>query len=114
MSLLDHDLAGDLFESVVVGFLAVEGIDAGKSVLRDACQYSPKLSAFIKIAQMLVIQKAVVVADAGQVEHPAHYLDEMRERFMLNGCRSPFSWASRLRAYAKKVRDSTTCLGYIS
>ena len=37
MSLLDHDLAGDLFESVVVSFLAVEGIDTGKSILRDAC-----------------------------------------------------------------------------
>ena len=83
-------------------------------ILKDACQYSPKLSAFIKIAQMLVIQKAIVDAEASLQQHPSYYLDDMRERFMLHGSRSPFSWASRLRAYAKKVRDSSTCLGYIS
>jgi hypothetical protein len=32
---------------------------------------------------------------------------------MIHGTRSPFNWASRLRVYAKKVRDSTTSLGYI-
>lgn len=35
-------------------------------------------------------------------------------RFLINGVRSPFSWASQLRVYGKKVRDSTTYLGYIS
>ena len=114
ISLLDHDLAGDLFESVVVGFLAVDAIDADKMILQEACLYAPKLSVFIKIVQMLVIQKAVVAADAGKVEHPAHYIDEMQERFMLYRCRSPFSWASWLRLYAKKVRNSTTSLGFIS
>jgi hypothetical protein len=38
----------------------------------------------------------------------------MRVRFIIHGTRSPFSWASRLRIYGKKVRDLTTCLGYIS
>jgi hypothetical protein len=33
---------------------------------------------------------------------------------MIQGSRSPFNWAYRLRIYAKKVRDSTTCLGYIT
>jgi hypothetical protein len=33
---------------------------------------------------------------------------------MVQGSRSPFNWACRLRMYAKKVRDSTTCLGYIT
>jgi hypothetical protein len=32
----------------------------------------------------------------------------------MHGTRSPFSWASRLRVYGKKIRDSTICLGYIS
>jgi hypothetical protein len=63
---------------------------------------------------MLVVQKAVVMTETGKAECPSHMTDEMRERFMIQGSRSPFEWACRLRMYAKKVRDSTTCLGYIT
>ncbi|KAK5689254.1 hypothetical protein LTR17_026390 [Elasticomyces elasticus] len=76
--------------------------------------FTPTLSGFIEIAIMLVIQKAVSAVQAGVAEHPADLLDEMRARFLLHSTRSPFSWASRLRMYGKKVHDSTTCLGYIS
>ncbi|KAM0706259.1 hypothetical protein Q7P35_005584 [Cladosporium inversicolor] len=81
VSLLDHDLKGDLFESAAIGFLAAIAVDPVKGILKEAYHFTPTLSGFIKIAQMLVIQKAV---------------------------------ASQLRVYGKKVRDSTTCLGYIS
>ena len=114
VSLLDHDLKSDLFESAVVGFLAAIAIDPIKGILKEAYHFTPTLSGFIKIAQMLVIQKAVVSARDVESVQPADLLDEMRERFLINGVRSPFSWASQLRVYGKKVRDSTTCLGYIS
>ena len=112
--MLDHDLKGDLFESAIVGFLAAIAIDPVKGILKEAYHFTPTLSGFIKIAQMLVIQKAVVSARDVESVQPADLLDEMRERFLINGVRSPFSWASQLRVYGKKVRDSTTCLGYIS
>jgi hypothetical protein len=105
---------GDLFESVAVGFLAVLGIDSCKGILKDACNYTPCLSAFIKIAQMLVVQKAVIAARDSVVAQPADVLEEMRTRFLIHTTRSPFSWANRMRTYGKKVRDSTTCLGVIS
>jgi hypothetical protein len=114
ISLLDHDLRGDLFESVVVGFFAAIGINEIKGVFKEAYHYTPLLSGFIKIAQMLVIQKAVAAAHEGIIAQPSDLLDEMRTQFMITGTRSPFSWASRLRVYGKKVRDSTTCLGYIT
>lgn len=114
ISLLDHDLKACLFESTIVGFLAVLGIDEAKGVLRDAYHYTPILSGFIKISQLLVVQYAVESAAGGHVAQPADLLDELRDRFMLHGTRSPFSWACRLRMYGKKVRDSTTCNGYIS
>jgi hypothetical protein len=114
ISLLDHDLTGDLFESVAVGFLAMQGIDVDKLILREACNHGACLSGFVKTAQMLVVQKAVVMTETGKAECPSHMTDEMRERFMIQGSRSPFEWACRLRMYAKKVRDSTTCLGYIT
>lgn len=113
ISLLDHTLQGDLFESTLVGFLAVLSIDCQKRVLQDASAYIPKLSALIKIGQILVIQRSVLAAEEGDVEHPANLLDEMRERFMIYGSRSPFNWALRLRAYGKKICNRTTSLGYI-
>ncbi|KAK3620999.1 hypothetical protein LTR22_025388 [Elasticomyces elasticus] len=104
----------DLLESAVVGFFAVAGVDPAKEILREAYHFTPTLSGFIKIAQMLVIQKAVSAVQVGIAERPADLLDEMRARFLIHGTRSPFSWASRLRMYEKKVRDLTTRLGYIS
>lgn len=112
-SLLDHELKASLFESSILGFLAMLGIDEPKGILKDAYQYTPMLSGFIKISQLLVIQYAIDGAEAGVVSDPADLLDELRDRFMIHGTRSTFNWASRLRMYGKKVRDSTTCLGYI-
>ena len=55
LSLLDHRLAGDIFESVIVGFLAVWGIDEASGAFYEAPNYTPKLLAFIKIAQLLTL-----------------------------------------------------------
>lgn len=62
---------------------------------------------------MLVIQRAVIGVEKGEATYSAELLDEMRERFLVYSSRSPFSWACFLRAYAKKVRDTTISLGYI-
>lgn len=94
ISLLDHDLKGDLFESAAVGFLVAFAIDPIKGILKEAYYFTPSLSGFIKIAQMLVIQKSVVGARDDENLQPADLLDEMRARFLINGVRSPFSWAS--------------------
>lgn len=40
---------------------------------------------------MLVIQMSVVMAEEGQIEHPADVLDEMCERFMIHGSQSLFN-----------------------
>jgi hypothetical protein len=113
ISLLDHTLKGDIFESTVVGFLAVLAVDPEKKIFRDASSFTSYLSAFVKISQMLVIQMSVVMSEDGEIEHPADVLDEMRERFLMHGTRSPFNWVLRLRAYGKRIRNSTTSLGYI-
>ena len=42
---------GDIFDSVIVGFLAVLGIDAAKEGFQEATTYTSHLSALIKIAQ---------------------------------------------------------------
>ncbi|KAF3031497.1 hypothetical protein E8E11_000866 [Didymella keratinophila] len=114
ISLLDHTLRGDHFESVVLSFLAVLGIDEKPGeVFRSPLSYSPDLSKFIKMAQMLVVQRAVTGAEQGEAEHPSDILDEMRERFMVRGTRTAFDWVYRLRSYAKKVVSNTTSLGHM-
>jgi hypothetical protein len=115
IALLDHTLQGDHFESVVLGFLAVLGIDENPGgVFRGPLSYSPELSKFIKMAQMLVVQRAVVAAEEGEVEYPSEMLNKMRERFIVHGSRTAFDWACCLRAYAKKVVHHTTSEGFIT
>jgi hypothetical protein len=84
IALLDHTnhtIQGDYFESVVLSFLAVLGIkESPGSVFCGPLSYSPDLSKFIKMAQMLVVQRSVVAAEEGEVDHPSDMLDEMRER----------------------------------
>ena len=59
IALLDHQLKGDIFERVVLGYLAVIGIDVGNSTSYETLSYTLTLSGFIKIRQVLVLQKAV-------------------------------------------------------
>ncbi|KAK7180307.1 hypothetical protein PSPO01_13596 [Paraphaeosphaeria sporulosa] len=114
IALLDHTLQGDHFESVVLSFLTVLGIDESPSgVFYGPLNYSPVLSKFIKMAQMLIIQRLVVAVEEGEVENPSGMLDEIRERFMVRGSRTAFDWAC-LRSYAKKVVSNTMSLRYIA
>ena len=55
ISLLDYDLKGNFFESAIIEFLVAIAIDPIKGILKEAYYFTPTLSSFIKIAQMLVI-----------------------------------------------------------
>jgi hypothetical protein len=113
VSLLDHRLTGDIFESAVVGFLAVLGIDEANGVFHEAQNFTPKLSGFIKITQLLVLQSAVYAAEDGLANNPLDALDKMHETFMMLDTSTPFAWILSLRSFGKQIRDSTTSLGYI-
>lgn len=113
IALLDHDLKGDLFESAVLGYLAVIGIDNYSSRFHEAHSYTPLLSGFIKISQMLVLESAFRTCQTNRSVDPLDLLEEMRERFMTIDYCTPFSWTIQLRSFGKKIRDSTTSIGYI-
>ena len=113
ISVLDHELKGDTYESVVIGLLAVLGIDTANSTFLEAPNYTSRLSGFIKIGQMLVLEKAVREVESGPVDNVLDPLDDMRRQFTtIDNC-APFSWAVSLRLFGKKIRDSVTSLGYI-
>ncbi|GFG01000.1 conserved hypothetical protein [Aspergillus udagawae] len=113
IALLDYTLKGDLFESTLVAFLAVLGVDPARQTFQEPYTYTSYLSGLVKMAQMLVALQAVHLTKAGAVSHPADALDDMREHFLLYGVRAPFGWITRLRTYGKKIQNSTTSLGYI-
>jgi hypothetical protein len=100
--------------------LAVLGIrdpglsDDQNATFSNSLHYTPYLSAFIKIAQLLVIQRAVVAVDRSEVPHVADMLNVMQERFMVYGTHSPVNWAQKLRSFGKQINEITTSLGYIS
>ena len=104
---------GDIYDSAIVGFIAVLGVDKEQEGFQDAPTFTPHLSAIVKIAQLLVLQQAVVAAEAGETEYPAEMIDVMHNRFMVYGSRSPINWIQKLRTYRKKIRDTTTSLGYL-
>jgi hypothetical protein len=113
ISLLDQRLTGNIFDSALIGFFAVLGIDENKDTFFEATQYTPKLSAFIKIAQLLVLHKSIVLVEEGLAPDPLQALDNMRLRFMTLDNPTPFSWALQLRTFGKRIRDNTTSLGYV-
>ena len=62
----------------------------------------PHLSALIKIAQMLVLQRAAAVAKEGETESLAQMLEVMQDCFIVYGSRSLINWAQKLRVYRGK------------
>ncbi|KAL5405335.1 hypothetical protein PMIN04_012374 [Paraphaeosphaeria minitans] len=113
LSLLDHKLHGKLSDSIVIGFLAALGINKERNGLDEAATYTPKLSGLIKLAQLLVIQHAVIEHRAARVEFPNELVAELQDRFMVFGSDTPMNWILDLRAYGKKARDNTTTAGHI-
>ncbi|KAF7184795.1 hypothetical protein CNMCM7691_006403 [Aspergillus felis] len=62
IALLDHPLKGDLFDSTLVGFLVVLGVDPTHQTFQDPYGYTSYLSGLVKMAQMLVALQAVHLA----------------------------------------------------
>ncbi|KAM6513638.1 hypothetical protein FALCPG4_016021 [Fusarium falciforme] len=119
-SLLDHALYRDIYESPVVGFfavLAIQETDSGVPLpqprLCEAINYTPHLSAFIKISQLLVAERALLAVQRDEFDYPGLALEDMQHRFMVEGTRSPVCWAQKLRAYGKAIKDTTTSIGHI-
>lgn len=118
VSLLDHKLYSDIYNSIVIGFLAVLGIrpqsvSGGGQKLYDAVDFTPKLSALIKMGQLLVAERALLAVELDEADVPAQALEDMQDRFMTKDSRSPISWSLKLRAYGKAIKDNTTSIGQI-
>jgi RecQ family ATP-dependent DNA helicase len=131
IELLDHDLAQNEYESVVISGLAVMGMREDEGWL-GAEDYTPKYSGFIKIARMLVVQKAYLERE-DTVAMNKTFMDEKRaraqaepvfdivrrkvQRYMTlvteNSKPTPMDWIYESRSYGFKIRFTTAAEGVI-
>jgi hypothetical protein len=131
--ILDHQFQDDEYKSVLISACAALGIreDGGWLGAED---YTPKYSAIIKLARLMVVEEAYQLRqekceriktrypDASDEEtqlQAGSYLSrvrEMCEKFMTiarSNDPSPLEWIFRSRSYRLKIRYTTTAPGSI-
>ncbi|KAK4170629.1 hypothetical protein QBC36DRAFT_226075, partial [Triangularia setosa] len=132
ITLLDHAIGDNEFQNALYSGLAVLGIDVAHG-WRSALVYTPRLSAIVTVARMLVLYKAKQERDdeieqrraEGETQQEAQqnarsHFDRVREmvqRFMtivaFDGQPSPMDSILRLRAYGKAIRANTNADGVV-
>jgi superfamily II DNA helicase RecQ len=129
--ILNHQLAHSEYESVAISGLAVMGMRADDGWL-GAEDYTPKYSAFIKVARMFVIQHAHL-EQQDKIEELMKRMSEKHARARVEGMfdivrrkvqrymtlvtdqsqPTPMDWIYESRSYGFKIRYTTTAEGSI-
>ncbi|KAI1521184.1 telomere-linked helicase 1, partial [Pyrenophora tritici-repentis] len=134
IALLNHRITRREYDSPLVCALAVLGVK--EDGWKGPEQYPPILSAVIKIARFMVVQKGLEMSgpeeDSGdetdddlddsayesgpsQRRRPKGCLQlvqKMMDRFMVRGSHSPMQWMLDLRTYGLKIHYNTTTRGH--
>lgn len=118
VSLLDHPLQGDVYDSVILSALAAMGVreDGGWCQPED---YTGLFSATIKIARMLVVLQSRLEDD--ESERPGRIFTIVRQkvsRFMTRthpgNFPTPMDWMFDTRTYGRSIRYKTAAPSCIS
>lgn len=133
IALLDHKLGDHQYQSIIISGLAVLGLQNGGG-WTDAEDFTPKLSAVIKLARLMVVRKAYELRqqsinrrkdcgssqDKAEEEAPSHFrlVQLMTQKFMMlvdsGGEPSPMDWMLDTRTYGMYIRYHTPAEGTIS
>jgi hypothetical protein len=136
VALLDQQLQGHEYNSAIVSGLAMLGIDCEEEQWRSAENYTPTLSAVIKIARLFVVQQAYIdvhfrphsinesmqsmetteqeIRDKAASMDVYEPVQAMVERFMITGRPTPMYWMYTTRTYGLKIRYTTSAAGAIN
>ncbi|KAG4427745.1 hypothetical protein IFR05_016773 [Cadophora sp. M221] len=134
ISLLNHPLQDNEYKSAIISGLAILGMKDDGGWL-NAEDYTPKYSAVIKLARLMVVQEAYEkkkeamrrlqendneITEAIAREQTVsyyHLIGKMVKRFMTmaNGKRdpTPMQWIFQARSYGLKIKYTTTAEGCI-
>lgn len=129
MTLLDHQLGDDEYESVIISGLAVLGIREDGGWL-NAEDYTTKYSGIIKITRMLVLYRSYIEREDMVLERQTHMTEAKARartepifdivqrrvrRFMTLVSEwskpTPMDWIYECRTYGMKIRYNTTAQG---
>ena len=133
IALLDHNLIDNEYRSAIISGLAVLGLREDKG-WENPEDYTPKLSAVIKLARLMVIQMAYhtrkdsvarkvtqgMSQEEAEEDSRGHVelVQSMSRRFMMlmdeNGIPTPMDWMFETRTYGLHIRYSTAADGSIS
>ena len=125
VAVFDHPLQNGPYDSVIISAMAVTGIDENSGWV-SALLYTPKMSAIITLARMLIMHEAST-RRAHAIEHHGgsvvaaqsqfQVVQEMTQRFMtivdFGGQPTPMSWLLQSRSYGMKIRYTTNAEGVI-
>ncbi|KAK3065108.1 hypothetical protein LTS18_010261 [Coniosporium uncinatum] len=130
IQLLNQRITRKEYDSALVCALAVLGVKEGG--WKGPEQYPPILSAVIKVARFMVVQKALQISqpfageefeddsgyDSGDSPPPPgrgclQFVQEMMDHFMVRGSHSPMQWMLDLRTYGLKIHYNTTSPGHV-
>jgi Orsellinic acid/F9775 biosynthesis cluster protein D len=117
IALLHHKLNRQ-YDSAIVSGLAVMGLDPihGGELYRfkSPAQYTPLLSGFIKVAQMLTLQYCYEQEDDGEIISCRELFEQLHPQFLTVGTSTPMDWVLRLRLYGRKINNRMTAQGCIN
>jgi superfamily II DNA helicase RecQ len=113
ISLLEHEVHGDEFNSALLSGLAVLGLDPDNG-WATAINYTPTLSAVVRIARILVVQHAWEQAEFEKKPKRCQDLVKQYVRaYMVVDKPVPMSRIYHMRTYGLKIRYSTTAKGQV-
>ncbi len=114
--MLDHRLEKDPYQNGLVSATAVLDVDVGRTTEESTrctgLDHTPKLSAIIKLAQMMVVLD--VHKNNPEEDHFITQIQQTVERFIMTKNQSPLYLKFKLRTYGFKIRYTTTTAGLIS
>jgi hypothetical protein len=119
ITLLDHLLDGDEYESAILSGLAAMSLECipGSQVLyrfRKPVQYTPILAGFFKVAKMLTIQYCWEQEQEGVVKSCWKLFEELHTRFLVDNTPTPVNWVLKVMSYGRGISKRMTAQGCIS
>jgi hypothetical protein len=112
ISLLNHRISGNDFENAILSGLAVLGLGPVQGWV-DALNYTPKLSAVVKLARIMVVQLAWETIDGSPDHDIFDVVKNSVRRYMVIGAPTPISRIYHMRTYGLKIRYTTTADGRV-
>jgi hypothetical protein len=119
ITLLDHQLDGDEYESAILSSLAAMSLEyiPGSQALyrfRKPVQYTPLLAGFLKVAKMLTIQYCWEQEQEKEVESCQKLFEGLHTRFLVDNTPTPVNWVLKVISYGRGISKRQTAEGCIS